>query len=250
MISPKTDSVPNSANYRLEVACPSDSTTIPELQQLAEYVVYLEDLREEEERSLARNLHNLIGQSLTSIGLGVEIARLGSVNKELSILLNDLKENVRIATDDVRCLLRQLRPAALDDLGVEAAIQGLVRETCSAGLDCRFEGHLKPGQRFDTKTETAAFRIVQQFLGIIVRDAGATEACVCLRSEGDCLELEIAIYGPTFVVGPPVGKRSNCSGLQGIQRRVELLKGSVTVFALDRDYTRIHVSLPNTLVLT
>lgn len=148
MNSTSVDSVPITANFRFDGPSSSDSKTIPELQQLAHYAVYLEDLREEEQRSLARNLHNLIGQSLTSIGLGVEVARVSSVTSNLTELLNDLKKTVRVGVDEIRCLLRQLRPVALDDLGAEAAIQGLVREACHAGLNCRFECHLTPGQRF------------------------------------------------------------------------------------------------------
>jgi signal transduction histidine kinase len=182
--------------------------------------------REEERRRLRRDLHDGLGPELAALNLKLEAARnlIDSDPKAADSMLAELKTQVQEAIADIRRLVYELRPPALDELGLVPA----VRETAAThnvagGLQIQVEGPdaMPP---LPAAVEVAAYRIAQEALHNVTRHAEA-DRCLVRFSLDDVLELEVLDDG----VGFPEPLRAGV-GLTSMKERVSELGG---VFALE-----------------
>jgi signal transduction histidine kinase len=193
--------------------------------------------QEAERRSIARELHDEIGQRLTGLGL------LLSSQHPAPDQLTDAQAVVRDLIAQVRNLALDLRPGILDDLGLQPALVWLFeRYTAQTNVAVRFEHRLREEQRFDPDVETTAYRIVQEALTNVARHAGVRTVTVRLWTDADTLWVVIADLGRGF--DPQTIDPHASSGISGIQERAGLLGGSVTIEAADGDGTRLIATLP------
>jgi signal transduction histidine kinase len=213
-------------------------------RDLHEATLKLIGAQEEERRTIARELHDEVGQVLTAlqVELGLADRKLASAG----VAIDPLKEAQTLADSalaSVRDLSQLLRPAALDDLGLPAAIDASLR-----GMARRHEIKVELSQvgmdeRLAPETEIAAYRIVQEALTNVARHAAAAHCRVRLTRLPDLLRLEVEDDGGGF---DPDGARpvKQGVGLIGMRERAALLGGSLRILSAPGAGTRLFVELP------
>jgi signal transduction histidine kinase len=207
--------------------------------------------QEEERKRIARELHDQVGQALTSLLLGLSTLE-GEVDESEGRMhnpahLQDLKAIVADTLNSVRDLALGLRPSVLDDLGLVPAVRRTVR-TYSAhyGLSIDFQTLGLEGIRLPPSIETALYRIVQEALTNVARHANANRVSVLLEARASAVSLIVEDDGCGFEVGQllrgPADKQ--WLGLYGMQERAELLGGRLTVESAPGVGTTIFVRVP------
>lgn len=207
-----------------------------DLQQARERLV---STREEERRRLRRDLHDGLGPQLSSQTLLLTSAQmlLRRDPDEAEAILKSAVTQAQEAISDIRRLVYALRPPALDDLGLVAAIQEQITQNRASGVAFSFEApeHLPP---LPAAVEVACYRIAQEGLTNVVRHAHAHSCTVHLTS-GEQLIIEIIDDGQ----GLPPAYRCGV-GLTSMRERAEELGGSWLVEAGVHGGTRVHAELP------
>ncbi len=202
--------------------------------------------QEEERRRLARDMHDGPAQMLANVMLRAEIcerlldADLAQVRGEL----RSLKEVVRGSIKDIRKVIFDLRPMALDDLGLVPALKryisdvkeqrGLLVELSVQGLD----------RRMPSVVEVASFRIVQEGLNNVLKHARAAKVQVKIEFGKDALLISITDDGQGFAVDEALTERGEHFGLLSMRERVQLLEGTCQIESAPGRGASIMVRLP------
>lgn len=193
--------------------------------------------REEERRRIRRDLHDGLGPALASQTLKIGSARalLTRDAEAADALLRLIEQDNNLALEDIRRLVYNLRPPALDELGLLRAMQQDAPR--HPGLKIAFE--LPPEiPEFSAAVEVAVYRIVQEALANVVRHAEATGVTVSLQTSG-ALILIVADDGR----GLPVDYRPGV-GLRSMRERAEELGGTFKITSSPGGGTSIEVRLP------
>jgi two-component system sensor histidine kinase UhpB len=180
--------------------------------------------QERERRRLARELHDEIGQNLTA--LSMRLARIaGDADPAVAEQIEGARGSTLRAVEDVRRLAHRLRPAALDELGLGAALATLCAEMShSTGLAIirDMPSDLPP---LAPEVETVLYRVTQESLTNVARHAGARSAEVSLAlAEDGHLVLSVRDDG----TGMPSGAGTN-GGMRGMRERAVLVGGELDV---------------------
>ncbi|HZQ88665.1 MAG TPA: GAF domain-containing sensor histidine kinase [Gaiellaceae bacterium] len=182
--------------------------------------------QELERRRLARELHDETGQALTSILLGLRTVEDARGQDEQRAAVAEVRDLVRSTLQDVRQLAVELRPKALDDFGLVAALERLTRNFAEqTEIKVAFESTLPPG-RLPPEVETALYRIVQESLTNVVKHARASHVSIVLGRKGASVTAIIEDDGVGF---DPARAREDGLGLIGMRERVALVGGRLTV---------------------
>jgi two-component system sensor histidine kinase UhpB len=188
-------------------------------------------------RHLAAELHDEIGQTLTALVL--QIARFRSKGASEDDLAA-AEHTAQAALDDIRRLARRLRPEALDELGLGAALNALCnRLSRQTGLVIHRRMPEAP-LRLTPDEELAVYRIAQESLTNVVRHAAATQARVDLRQDGDLVELVVADDG----VGMPADPVAANGGLRGMRERALLIGAEVMWERAESGGTAVRLVVP------
>ena len=167
------------------------------------------EAQELERRRLARELHDQTGQELTSVLLGLKAVEEAKSDEERAEALAAVREQVVETLHDVRRLAVELRPKALDDFGLVAALEHL-RDTFSEQTGMRVDLEAHVGDRLPSDVETALYRIVQEALTNIVKHAQASAVSIVLARSGRAITAVIEDDGRGFTTdGGATG--SGCS---------------------------------------
>jgi signal transduction histidine kinase len=196
--------------------------------------------REDERRRLRRDLHDGLGPQLASQTLGLEaVAQLMPANPEKAqALLSSLKIQAQEAMLDVRRLVYDLRPPALDDLGLVGALQQSASRYATGVLRFRFDVP-QTLPELPAAVETAAYRIAQESMTNVVRHAGATLCTVRLSCTDAHLILEIRDNGRGLSQDRACGV-----GLQAMKERATELNGQFLLESLPDGSTLVRAKLP------
>ena len=182
--------------------------------------------QELERRRLARELHDETGQALTSILLGLRAVEETANAEEMRAAAGALRELVVATLQDVRRLAVQLRPTALDDFGLAAALQRLAQTFSeTTGMHVEVEAQLGE-ERLPSEVETTLYRIVQEALTNIVKHAEATRVSILLVRQTTTATVVIEDNGRGFDTDDV---RAEGLGLVGMRERIELHDGRLTV---------------------
>jgi two-component system NarL family sensor kinase len=192
--------------------------------------------REEERAVLARELHDGVIQDL--IGLRYRLEALQEVDDEAG-QVEDLHTRVGMLVDELRQLCSHLRPLALDQLGLAAALRALAREVTVRGLPV--EVYLED-VALSNGAAIGLYRIGQEALNNAWRHAGASQAVVTLVREGDGLVLTVADDGHGFDPASTWG-REGSFGLLGMSERAQAMGGHLAVESAPGEGTRVTVRL-------
>jgi signal transduction histidine kinase len=193
--------------------------------------------REEERRRIRRDLHDGLGPTLAGMSLQLGSARtlLGRDAGAADRLLERLVEETQAALADVRRLVYDLRPPALDELGLVPALRQQAQRF--PGLEVVVDAP-EPVGPLPAAVEVAAYRIATEALTNVSRHAAA-RACTITIAVNGALELEVCDDGR----GMPAGWRAGI-GVTSILERAAELGGSCELHAGDGGGTRVHARLP------
>ncbi len=179
--------------------------------------------QEEERARIARDLHDEVNQSLTGLLLRLEALR-EAAPPELESELADTKALANQAMTELLSLARQLRPTALDDLGLAAAVAGLVDHVGNSGIEAALhqEGDLS---ELEADVQLVVYRVAQEALSNAVRHSGAQGVAVSLRRAGEGAELEVSDDGRGFAFE----ESENGLGIAGMRERALLIGGELMI---------------------
>lgn len=201
--------------------------------------------REEERRRLRRDLHDGLGPSLASLLLEARVLKrlIDEDPVAAAALVDEMQEDIRTTIDDIRRVVHELRPPALDDLGLVPALQLLAarvsRGKGSAANDLMVVVDAPDDlPSLPAAVEVAAYRIIQEALANVVHHANARRATVLLSLDG-ALCIEISDDGRGFVAG-----RKGGLGLLSMRERAEELGGQWSIAAAPGRGTLVQVRLP------
>jgi signal transduction histidine kinase len=196
--------------------------------------------QELERQRLARELHDETGQALTSILLGLKAVESAESGEQTRAAAEELRELVVATLQDVRRLAVELRPKALDDFGLVAALERLASVFSeSTGIAVELEAAL--GERLPPEVETTLYRIVQEALTNIVKHARARRVSILLVRRGGSATAVIEDDGEGF---DPASVREDGLGLLGMHERVALLEGRLSVESSVGAGTTLAVEVP------
>lgn len=212
-------------------------------RQLQSLSASLQNYREEERTRIARELHDELGQLLT--GIRMEVSWLGSRLLPEQRMLSDKVAMVKGQIDrtiaSVRRISSELRPLALDDLGLSAAASWYVDQfSARTGLTIDLSLPDVDPERGDA-VATALFRVLQESLTNVARHAQAEKVAVRLTFENGVWSLSVQDDGVGFVPDP--GKRGDI-GLVGMRERAQNLGGRFAVTSAPGQGTRVEVVIP------
>ena len=198
--------------------------------------------REEERRRLRRDLHDGLGPQLASLTMTVETARdlVSTDPRRAEELLAGVMERAQDAVSDVRRLVYELRPPALDALGLLAALRAYADHHTEGGIGVTVESPsaLPP---LPAAVEVAAYRIAMEAINNVARHASARNCNVrlSLDEQAGMLALEVSDDGRGIE-----GDYEPGVGLSSMRERAEELGGSCTIRALPSGGTKVTALLP------
>jgi signal transduction histidine kinase len=184
------------------------------------------EAQELERRRLARELHDETGQALTSILLGLKALEERTGDEASRAATEELRELVVSTLQDVRRLAVELRPTALDDFGLVAALERLTASFAEqTGISVDFQTALAD-ERLPEEVETALYRIVQESLTNVVKHARARRVSILLARKEGSVKAVIEDDGRGFDPAEQVG---DGFGLVGMRERLALLGGRLEI---------------------
>jgi signal transduction histidine kinase len=199
------------------------------------------EAQELERRRLARELHDETGQALTSILLGLKALEDKLDDADTRAAAAELRELVVTTLQDVRRLAVELRPSALDDFGLIAAVERLSASFSEqTGIEIDFETALV-AERLPAEVETALYRIVQESLTNVVKHARARRVSILLARRDGVVKAVIEDDGRGF---DPAEMSSAGFGLVGMRERLALLGGRLEVESSGDTGTTIAAEVP------
>lgn len=201
--------------------------------------------QEDERLRISRELHDEIGQHLAALMLGLNALERDVSPNGGEAVLPKLQELTETIGREVHALAVQLRPAALDDLGLSRAISTYV-DMWSARAGIRVELHVGniDEPRLPADIELALYRIVQEALTNVLKHAGASQVSVILnRPDGEVVGI-IEDNGKGFDIEAAANGSAKGLGLVGMRERAAQFGGRVTVEAEPGQGTTVFVRLP------
>ncbi len=198
------------------------------------------EAQELERRRIARELHDDTGQSLATVLMGLRVAEQSTDPAEARATIADLRETVTGAIRDLRSLAVELRPTALDDFGLAAALERLV-DTFARRTGLAIDLHVTGlDERLREEVETALYRIVQETLTNTAKHAGATRVSVIVRRVAARVVMVVEDDGRGF---DPDGAGRGL-GLVSIRERAELVGGNVRFESAPGQGVTVAVEVP------
>jgi signal transduction histidine kinase len=214
-------------------------------QSLRGYVGAITTGQEDERQRLARELHDETVQSLVALDQRVQLAIKGS-SPEATERLAELRRMIAALLEDVRRVIRALRPIYLEDLGLLPAIEMLTRDLqATTGAQAAFAVS-GPARRLPPGHEIAVYRIVQEALTNAARYASAQTVSVSVEFSPPEVTVRVADNGKGFAAPERVSDlvASGHYGLMGMQERAELIGASLTIHATPGAGSIIELRLP------
>jgi signal transduction histidine kinase len=217
--------------------------TNAQVHQLAGLLI---NAQEEERRRVARELHDQVGQSLTMVKINLDTLRMGGHAPETQELLNEGSRLVDGALEQVRDLSVLLRPAMLDDLGLEPALRSLLNtQSRRSGFQVTFHAEgLQP--RLPRETEVICYRIAQEALTNVARHAQARHVQLHVSIQKGQLTMLMEDDGVGFDLA---GKQAEAAagksmGLLSMAERARLGGGELHMISAPGQGTQLQLQLP------
>jgi two-component system sensor histidine kinase UhpB len=203
--------------------------------------------QEDERRRIARELHDGIGQTLTSLAVGLRSFEESCTGVEVMSQTRMLRKMAAGAIDEVRRIARGLRPSVLDDLGLAEALRQYATDygyTHGITADVQVEGVGLDGM--PNATETTLYRIVQEAMTNVARHAAASSVSVILHGTMSMVTAIIEDDGCGFDVQRVHTDSSGPAklGIQGMRERAALLNGTVEIESSPGKGTSVFVRIP------
>ncbi len=200
-----------------------------------------------ERRKIARELHDLVGQNLTALGLNLSIMKAKLASLELAVLDKRITDSMSLVEDTavtIRDVMAKLRPPVLDDYGLLAAVKGYAENFSDrTGITVAVAGddlQIRP----DMHTETSLFRIVQEILNNVAKHSGATTVIIGMNQNDRDIALVVEDNGKGFDRGQiEKSKKKGRWGLTNITERALSIGGNCVIQSEPGKGTRISVEV-------
>jgi PAS domain S-box-containing protein len=214
------------------------------LEQLRALAARLQSVREEERTSMAREIHDELGQACTAIKM--DLALIGRwLTKNQTRLQAKVGSAVELVDNMIVTLRRiasELRPRTLDDLGLSAALESQAQEFESrTRIRCSVTLPDEP-LALDVDTSVAIFRIFQESLTNVARHARASRVEARLKAENDQIVFQVFDNGRGF--DPEEAKARKSLGIVGMQERAFILKGDLKVEGVQGAGSTVTLTIP------
>jgi signal transduction histidine kinase len=200
---------------------------------------------ESERARWARELHDETLQSLSALRIGLSAAGRSQHPGAIAQAVGQAVEQLEDAIANLRALITDLRPAALDELGVQAAVESLAERTSRHGIEVdvsielAYEQGLLPTRHLP-EVETALYRIVQEALTNATKHGKASRAVVEIREEPGLVHLSVRDDGSGF----DTSASRDGFGLLGMQERISLLEGRLSIDSAPGEGTLVSAHIP------
>jgi two-component system, NarL family, sensor histidine kinase UhpB len=197
------------------------------------------EAQESERLRVAQELHDEIGQTLTAITIQAERAADGDA-AEANQALRGVAHSVRDSLDEVRRIARELRPEALDDLGLVNALIALCNRMDGQDgprIERDLQGTLPP---MPPEVELVLYRIAQEGLTNAVRHANARTITLWLQADAESVALRVRDDG----TGMPRELPAGTSGIAGMRERAILVDGRFSIESVPRRGTEVRLRIP------
>lgn len=209
-----------------------------ELEQLSRRLV---DAQEAERRSISRELHDEVGQTLGA--LLMDLGHLSSLlpvdDKIAQEQIGRIKKAAETAVKSIRDMALLLRPPMLDDLGLVPALEWQARETSRRGeMEVEVHAEELPGHLPD-EIKVGIYRLVQEALQNTATHAHARKATVVVKHGSNRVTVEIIDNGKGFEP-----ERTRGMGILGMEERVRQLRGEFVIRSAPGKGTTVHAKLP------
>lgn len=202
--------------------------------------------QEEERKRVSREIHDGPAQSMANVVLRTEIVEkmLGNNNMtEAMMELHELKEMVRISIADVRRIIFDLRPMALDDLGLVPTLQKYIQtfeDRTKVNVDLVVFGK---EMQLESSYKAALFRLVQECLNNVAKHAKARSVQVKVEFQSHMIYLVVKDDGVGFEL-EETKRRGHSFGIMGMKERTQLLQGKMEIVAAPNQGTKIVFQIP------
>jgi two-component system sensor histidine kinase UhpB len=194
--------------------------------------------QEAERLRIAQELHDQVGQDLTAALL--LLSRLHArVPAQLDGAVSQAQDSIRASLEDVRRIAVELRPEALDDLGLASALAVLcdrLAERIELDVTCHID---EPLPALPAEAQLVVYRIAQEALTNVARHSGSKRAALCLRSGDDYVELRVRDEGRGLPPGLEPG-----SGMRGMRERAQLVGATLDIHDHPGGGTEVLLRLP------
>jgi signal transduction histidine kinase len=200
---------------------------------------------EDERRRFTRELHDETLQGLGALRLALSAARRLEDPERWKAALTEAIAELDTEIASLRGIIADVRPASLDELGVQAALEALADRTRARGVEIALDVDLdyesgRAATRHDPELETALYRVVQEAVNNAVKHAGADDVSVAVKETGDVVTVRVRDEGHGF----DPAEQPRGYGLVGMRERVESLGGSLVVESAPGSGTTVTVRLP------
>jgi signal transduction histidine kinase len=242
----------SSANRQLQEEIAERRQTEKELKgsrgKLRSLTEHLESVREEERTWVAREIHDQLGQTLTSLSMELTWIE-GKLSKEGALPNPGLVETIQSMSSSIHGAIRliqeissELRPGVLDRIGLVAAIEWqAVRFRQKTGVACHLTLPSHEVQ-LDSGRSTALFRIFQEILTNVARHANATQVGISLTIDRGMVTLDVNDNGRGITDSELSDSRA--FGILGMRERAAALGGEVHIEGIREQGTRVVLSMP------
>jgi signal transduction histidine kinase len=231
---------------RLRMATDELSNSREELRRLTQHQ---QSLREAEQKRIAREIHDELGQALTGLKLdlhlmGKEVVAAGDEVPCKKVLdeIEGFSKRIDTTIGTVRRISSEIRPSILDDFGLVAAIEWQAREfERKTGVECLFRSNSE-NLELDTDSGNAVFRIFQEALTNIARHAEASKVKVMIDGFSDRIAMRVEDNGRGIEPRSLNGAKS--LGILGMRERARLIGADISIDRLDDGGTSVELILP------
>lgn len=206
------------------------------------------ETQETERKRIARDLHDELGQRLSVLRLQLEAAKKMCRDEEVCDKIDDIQLIAQSLDDGIDFLAWELRPAALDDLGLIAAVGNYVQQWSQhSGVKAELLASSLKKARLAPTVETNIYRIVQEALNNIHKHAQAENVEVSLERRKDLIVLIVGDNGNGFNIEDKK-VRSKGIGLIGMKERTELMGGTFEIESAAGNGTTVYVRIQGSAV--
>jgi PAS domain S-box-containing protein len=200
---------------------------------------------EEERQRLARDLHDDTAQSLSALLLRLQMARRTGHPERREELLAEMHGEILRASESVRRILHGLRPPALEEAGVVAAVRAHLRNSLTdSGLNMTLLAD-PVEELLSREGRLALYRIMQEALSNVVRHANARNLHLRIRARGQAVQATVEDDGRGFSIEEVMSAQRKGLGVLGMQERAIIVGGRVEIESAPGQGTRVQIRIPS-----
>jgi signal transduction histidine kinase len=199
--------------------------------------------QEDARRQLARELHDDLSQRLAVVSIEAgKLAHTENAPDEIATALIRMQQQIRVLSDDIHAIARQLHPSILDDLGLDEAVAAACSKFSEhEGITLKYSSDKIP-DGLDSEIALNIYRIVQEALSNVAKHAKASEVTISIDGKNEAIHLRVIDDGAGFERTDL--RKLRGLGLASIRERVDLIHGALTIKTAPGKGTEIRVVVP------